>query len=92
MSINNIEAKAKELLELESFMNEINAQAEAIKDELKAELTNRGVEELQAGEHIVRWVQVLSSRFDTKKFKEKMGEDVYKAFTREVPSKRFAVI
>lgn len=92
MSTNNIEAKVKELLELESFLNEISAQAETIKDELKAEMSERGVEELQAGEHIIRWVQVLSSRFDTKKFKEKMGEDVYKAFTREVPSKRFAVV
>lgn len=91
MSINNIEAKVNELKELEDFMTALQSEAEEIRDALKAEMQERGVEELEAGKYIIRWTSVLTTRFDTKKFKERMGEDVYKAFTKEVSSRRFQI-
>ena len=48
-------------------------------------------EELSAGGYIVRWTSVLTTRFDTKCFKEKFGEEVYKAFTKQVSSRRFSI-
>ena len=51
----------------------------------------REVEELEIGSHIVRFTSVVSSRFDTKSFKEKMGAELYKAFTKEVASRRFSI-
>ena len=48
-------------------------------------------EELSAGGYIVRWTSVLTTRFDTKSFKEKFGEEVYKAFTKQVSSRRFSI-
>ena len=91
MSITNIEAKVNELKELESFIAEINEEAEAIRDTIKQEMINRDVEELEAGQYIIRWTSVLSTRFDTKRFKEKFGDELYKAYTKEVASRRFTI-
>lgn len=91
MSINNIEAKVEELKELESFMDEITEQMDAIKDSIKSEMNERGVEELEAGKYIIRWTSILSTRFDTKRFKEVFGDELYKAYTKEVSSRRFQI-
>lgn len=91
MSINNLETKIEELKELENFMAEINEQAEAIRDTIKEEMKLRDTEELECGKYIVRWTSVLTTRFDTKKFKEKFGDELYKAYTKEVASRRFQI-
>lgn len=42
----------------------------------------RDVEEMEVDQYIIRFRSVLTTRFDTKRFKEAMGEDVYNAFTK----------
>jgi len=84
-------SKIEELKELEALIEEAKAEAEAIRDDLKADLDERGVEELSVGQYVIRFTSVLSSRFDTKLFKEKMGSELYKAFTKEVSSRRFSI-
>lgn len=91
MSNTNIEEMISELKELEGFAAEIEAQAEEIRDSIKAEMNARNVEEMEVGQHIVRWTSVLSIRFDTKKFKEVFGDELYKAYTKEVASRRFSI-
>ena len=83
--------KIEELKALEELIEEAKAAAEGLRDDLKDEMNSRGVEEMAAGRFILRFTPILSSRFDTKRFKEKFGEDVYKAFTREVSSRRFTI-
>ena len=83
--------KIEDLQELEQFMEEIRTEAETIRDSIKAEMVERNTEELVAGSYIVRFTSVLSSRFDTKRFKENFGEEVYKAYTKEVSSRRFSI-
>lgn len=90
MSRNEIEAKVEYLQELESFMNELKEEAEGIKDQIKAEMLDRQVSELQAGRYIIRWTDVLSNKFDSTSFKKVYG-DLYKAFTKQVSSKRFSI-
>ena len=90
MTRNEIVAKIEILNEWENLANEAQAEAEAIKDILKAELTNRGVEELEAGQYIVRYTSILSNRFDSTSFKKLYG-DLYKAFTKQTSSKRFTI-
>ena len=90
MSRNEIEAKVEYLQELESFMNELKEESEGIKDQIKAEMLDRQVSELQAGRYIVRWTDVLSNKFDSTSFKKVYG-DLYKAFTKQVSSKRFSI-
>ena len=86
-----MEKKLNDLLELESFIEELKAEAEGLKDEIKAEMTAQKTEELIVGSHIVRWTSCLSSRFDTKRFKEEFGESVYKKYTKEISSRRWSV-
>ena len=78
------------LQELESFMEEIKAEADTIRDSLKNEMLERNTEELEAGQYIIRFTSVLSNRFDTTAFKKIYG-DLYKTFTKQVNSKRFCI-
>ena len=90
MSQTEIIKKAEYLQELEGFMEEIRVEAETIRDSIKAEMMEQGVEELEAGKYIIRWTSVLSNRFDTTAFKKIYG-DLYKAFTKQVSSRRFSI-
>ena len=90
MSRNELVAKIEALNEWEALMEEAKAEAEAIRDSLKAELTERGVEELEAGQYIIRYTSILSNRVDTTAFKKIYG-DLYKAFTKQSASKRFSI-
>ena len=92
MATNELINKIEELKALEELIEEAKATAEGLRDDLKDEMNARGVEEMTAGRFILRFTPILSSRFDTKRFKEKFGEDVYKAFTREVSSRRFSIV
>ncbi len=91
MSDNTMLKNVESLIEYEAIIEELKAEAEAIRNIIKEEMNARDTEELTIGSHIVRFTSVLTTRFDTKTFKEKMGEEVYKAFTKEVASKRFSI-
>lgn len=90
MSKNEIVAQIEALNEWESVIAEAQAEAEAIRDSIKAEMLDRDTEELQAGKYIVRWTPVLSNRFDSTSFK-KQYEELYKAFVKQVSSRRFSI-
>lgn len=90
MSTIEITSKIEALKELESLIDEAKAEAEALRDEIKQEMLNRDTEELEAGQYIVRWTSVLSQRFDTTAFKKAMPE-IYKAYTKQVSSRRFTI-
>ena len=90
MSTIEITSKIEALKDLESLIEEAKAEAEALRDEIKTEMLNRNTEELEAGQYIVRWTSVLSQRFDTTAFKKVMP-DVYKAYTKQVSSRRFSI-
>ena len=90
MAINELLTKIEALNEWEALMEEAKAEAEAIRDSIKAEMLDRDTEELEAGQYIIRWTPVLSNRFDTTAFKKLYG-DLYKAFTKQTASKRFSI-
>ena len=90
MSTIEIKSKIEALKDLESLIEEAKAEAEALRDEIKTEMLNRNTEELEAGQYIVRWTSVLTQRFDTTAFKKVMP-DVYKAYTKQVSSRRFSI-
>ena len=90
MSTIEIESKVNALRELESLIEEAKAEAESIRDEIKSEMLTRDTEELTAGQYIIRWTSVLSQRFDSTAFKKVMP-DVYKAYTKQVSSRRFTI-
>lgn len=90
MSINELEIRISKMQEWEELAKEAAAEAEAIRDSIKAEMMERGTEELEAGAFIIRWTSVLSNRFDTTAFKKAHG-DLYKAFTKQSASRRFTI-
>ena len=90
MSTIEIASKIEQLKSLEELIEEAKAESESLRDEIKSEMLNRDTEELTAGQYIVRWTSVLSQRFDTTSFKKVMP-DVYKAYTKQVSSRRFTI-
>lgn len=90
MSTIEITSKIEALKELDSLIEEAKAEAETLRDEIKAEMLNRNTEEMEVGQYIVRWTSVLSNRFDSTAFKKVMPE-TYKAFTKQVTSRRFSI-
>ena len=90
MSKNELITKIEALQEWEAIMEEAKAEAETIKDSIKAELLERDTEELEAGAYIIRWTSILTQRFDTTGFK-KAHSELYKEFTKQIASRRFTI-
>ena len=83
-------AKIELLNRYEAMMDELKAEADKVRDSIKAEMEAREVEELIAGQYIIRYTAVLSNRFDSTSFK-KVLPDLYKAYTKQVSSRRFTI-
>ena len=90
MSTTEIQAQIESLRALEELIEEAKTEAETLRDVIKQEMLLRDTEELSAGQYIVRWTSVLTQRFDTTAFKKSMPE-VYKAYTKQVSSRRFTI-
>lgn len=90
MSTKEITAKVKKIKALQLKADELSSEIESLKDEIKAEMTVQGVEELTAGVFKVSYKDVTSNRFDTNAFK-KLHEDIYKLFIKATTSKRFTI-
>ena len=88
MNTNEMVAKIRELRELQALIDEASQEAEAIKDELKAEMGDR--EELRAGEYKVLYKTVTTSRIDTTALKKALP-DVASEFTKTSTTRRFQV-
>ena len=88
MSTQEIESKVRELRQLQQLIEEAQAEAEALKDAIKAHMGDS--EELRAGEYRITWKPVKSSRIDTTALKKALP-DVAQAFTRETTTRRFCV-
>ena len=88
MSINEMEAKARELRQLQALIDEAQAEAEALKDTIKAAMGDS--ESIQAGEYKITWKPVKSSRIDTAALKKALP-DVAERFTKETTVRRFTV-
>ena len=71
-------------------VTEAQTEVEALRDCIKAQMLERGTEEMQAGTYIIRWTSVLSNRFDSTAFKKEYAE-LYKEYTKQVASKRFSI-
>lgn len=85
-----IENRIRKLKELEAQQKEIEAAADAIRAELKADLEEKGVEELATKNFIVRWKEVISSRLDGKALKAALP-DVFAAYSKTTSTRRFTV-
>lgn len=88
MSINEMESKVRELRQLQALIEEAQAEAEAIKDAIKAAMGDS--EAIQAGEYKVTWKPVTSTRLDAAALRKALP-DVAERFTRTTTVRRFTV-
>ena len=85
-----IENRAKKLKNLESQIAELQEQADAIKSELKADLEEKGVDELKTKNFIIRWKEIISNRLDGKALKAALPE-IYSQYCTASISRRFTI-
>lgn len=88
MSTNELTTKIRELRELQALIKEAQAEADIIRDAIKAHMGSR--EELRTGEYRVTWKVVKSSRFDAAAMKKAMP-DAYAAFCKTAETRRFCL-
>ena len=89
MSINELESKARELRQLQALIEEAQAEAEALKDALKAALGDS--ESVQAGAFKITWKPVTTTRIDTAALR-KAAPDLCERFTHTSTVRRFCVV
>ena len=83
-------SKIREVKELERIIDEAKAEADKLKDEIKAEMQRRNTSEMRVGDFVVRNKYVESNRFDSTSFKKKNPE-LYAMFTKCNGSFRFTI-
>lgn len=88
MSTNELESKCRELRQLQALIDEAQAEAETIKDAIKAAMGDS--EAVQAGEYKITWKPITSSRLDTAALRAALP-DVAERFTRTSTTRRFCV-
>lgn len=90
MADNEIMKKLEALKEWQALADEAAAEIEAIKDEIKQEMNERGTDTLKAGKYTAHYTTVTSNRFDSSAFKVAYN-NLYQQFIKTTTSKRFVV-
>ena len=90
--MSNIEltTKIENIKTLQTMIDELTAEMESVKDEVKREMETQGVEEMTVSCFKVRYKAVTSSRFDSTAFK-KTHADLYEQYCKTTFSKRFSI-
>lgn len=90
MNNQTIRNTVAELQDLYAAQDLLKAQITEREQAIKEEMENRELEELNLGNVIVRFTNILSNRFDTTTFK-KLHKDLYNEFIKQVASRRFSI-
>ena len=90
MSIKEMDYKVMTLRELQSEIDRMTAEVEAIKDELKEQMINQGTEVLTGNGWKASWKIVEGTRVDTKAMKAAVPEIVAK-YTVTTRTSRFTL-
>lgn len=82
--------KTNKLKELEQEKAELEKKIEKLKDEIKEDMENKGLEEMTAGNFIVRFKTVISNRLDSKAL-QKEHEAIYNQYLKRIETRRFTI-
>lgn len=88
MTINELEAKAREIKEWQRLAEEAAETVTALQDEIKALMTD--TDTLTAGAFRITWKPVTSSRIDTAAIKKELP-DLAERFTKTTTTRRFVI-
>ena len=70
--IEAIETKVRLINQYDEIMADAKAKADNLKNEIKEMMTEKKVDTIKTPNFVIRFIDVLSSRFDTKRFKEEI--------------------
>ena len=90
MLMKDLDSKAAEYFSIMETIEALQAEAEAIKDSLKAVMVDQATEELEGNGWRATWHNTSNSRFDSKRFKADHA-DLYSAYTVKTPGTRFTL-
>ena len=90
MSNQDMENTARAYREILAKIKELEAQADALKQQMIREMDARQADELTAGAHTIRYTVYESSRLDSKQLKAECS-DLYAAYSKKTTSTRFSV-
>ena len=90
MSMNEVTAQARTYFDLMQQIADLEAEAEAIKDQMKSAMIERETEDLQGPGWRATWHNTSSSRFDSKRFKKDHPE-LSEAYTVTTTGTRFTL-
>ena len=90
MGTAELNERASAYFEILQQIAELQAEAEAIKDEMKAVMVDRGTEELEGSGWRATWHNTTTNRFDTTSFK-KAHADLYAEFCKKTTGTRFTL-
>lgn len=88
--MNDLNKTALDLLDVRKMIKELEAEAEALTDTLKAAMIDQGTEILTGSGWTARWQNIESKRFDSKAFRTDHG-DLYTAYSKPVTTCRFTL-
>ena len=90
MSISEMDARAAAYFDLMDQIDQLTAEAEAIKDAIKAAMVEIEQEEITGHGWKATWHNTKTIRFDSKKFKADQPE-LYTAYTVNTTGTRFTL-
>ncbi len=90
MSKTELNSTAQDLMSVRAMIAELEAEAEALIDKLKAAMVDQGTEVLQGDGWKATWKNVSSSRFDSKRFKADHA-DLYGQYSKTTVNTRFVL-
>ena len=90
MTDRQLNNRITKLQSIEAQMQELEAQAEAIRAELNTDLESKGEDEHNTGSFVIRWKEIISRRLDVKALRAALP-DVFAAYSRESTSRRFTI-
>ncbi len=90
MSTYEISKTLKDLYELRAMKTELEDEITALEDRVKAEMSARGVDELEGAGHTAKYSEYTSMRFDASAFKKAQPE-LAAEYTKATTARRFTL-
>lgn len=91
LSERQIDNRIKKIEELKAQIESLEVELESLKDELKADLSNKELDELATSNYVVSYKLIESKRFDSKTFKED-HPDMYDIYSTTSSCRRFRIV
>ena len=85
-----LENRVKKLKALEAQQKALEKQIEELKKEIKEDMIQKGMEQQAAGDFIIRFSTVITSRFDSKRFQQEHAK-LYGQYIKQTESHRFSI-